>query len=255
MRKKNSLPEFGELVVGTITEVNPYSALVRLEEYNATGMIHISEVSAKWIRDIREFVKEGQKCVCRVMRIEPEKNHANLSLKRVRKEEASRKMKEFKSEERAEKLLGQVGEALGMDLEKTYEALGENLQDKCGSLFNAFQILQKDKNLLARKGIEEKYLDAMAEVAEKNFEESQTKIKCELTISSASPDAIQKIKKVFSDVEKEGAEIRYISAPIYMMTLTGSNPKRVEKKITKIAESVVEQMKSAGGAGSYKMVY
>ncbi len=255
MRKKNSLPEFGELVVGTITEVNPYSALVKLEEYNATGMIHISEVSAKWIRDIREFVKEGQKCVCRVMRIEPEKNHANLSLKRVRKEEASRKMKEFKSEERAEKLLEQVGEALGLKLEQTYSELGEKLQDKCGSLFNAFQILQKDKNLLARKGIEEKYLDAMTEVAEKNFEESQTKIKCELTISSASPDAIQKIKKVFSDAEKEGAEIRYISAPIYMMTLTGSNPKRVEKKITKIAESVVEQMKSAGGAGSYKMVY
>ncbi len=255
MRKKNSLPEFGELVVCTITEVNPYSALVKLEEYNTAGMIHISEVSAKWIRDIREFVKEGQKCVCRVMRIEPEKNHANLSLKRVRKEEASRKMKEFKSEERAEKLLEQVGEALGRSLEQIYGELGERLQDKCGSLFNAFQILQKDKNLLARKGIEDKYLDAMNEVAEKNFEESQTKIKCEVTISSTSPDAIQEIRKIFSNAEKEGAEIRYISAPIYAMTLTGSKPKSVEKKITKIAESVVEQMKSAGGTGSYKMIY
>ncbi len=255
MRKKNSLPELGELVIGTITEVNPYSALVRLEEYNATGMVHISEVSARWIRDIREFVKEGQKCVCRVMRIEPEKNHVNLSLKRVRKEEASRKMKEFKSEERTEKLLAQVGEALGMDLEKTYEALGEDLQDKCGSLFNAFQTLQKNKPLLARKGIEEKYLNAMTEVAEKNFEAVQTKIKCELTMSLTSPDAIQKIKKVFSDAEKEGAEIRYISAPIYTMTLTGADPKKVEKKTTKIAESIVEQIKAVGGAGSYKIIY
>ena len=105
--------------------------------------------------------------MCRVMRVEPEKNHVNLSLKRVRKEEASRKMREFKSEERAEKLLAQVGEALGKSLEEIYKELGEDLQDKAGSLFNAFQILQKDKNLLARKGIDEKYLNAMQEVAEK----------------------------------------------------------------------------------------
>jgi len=44
--------------------------LVNLEEYESkSGMIHISEVSAGRIKNIREFVAEGKFIVCKVLSI------------------------------------------------------------------------------------------------------------------------------------------------------------------------------------------
>ena len=93
MPKKGEWPEKREIVLGTVTRVNPFSAFVSLDEYNnKEGMIHISEVAGKWVRDIRKFVKVGQKVVVMVMRVDKDKSHITLSLKRVKKYDTEKKM-------------------------------------------------------------------------------------------------------------------------------------------------------------------
>ena len=67
-RKATPLPQKGELVLGTISRVNPFSVQIALDEYpGKEGSVHIGEVARKWIKDIRDFVKEGQKVVCLVL--------------------------------------------------------------------------------------------------------------------------------------------------------------------------------------------
>ena len=76
MPKKGEWPERREVVIGTVTRVNPYSVFISLEEYgNKEGMVHISEVAGKWVRDIRDFVKVGKKVVALVMNVDLEKQH------------------------------------------------------------------------------------------------------------------------------------------------------------------------------------
>ncbi len=255
MKRRDAFPVVGELIVGTITIVNPYSAAVRLEEYDRLGMIHISEVSSRWVRDIREFAKENQRCVCKVVKVDEEQGHINLSLKRVSKEEYDRKMSDYKSEEKAEKILEDIGKKIGKNLDQMYEEIGYLLQDNFGSLFKGFRIALKDMKLLIKKGLNEEYAAAIEQAAMDVFQESEIEIKCRLSITSAKPDGIISIKKALLAAEKEGVEIRYISAPVYMLKLTGTDPKKTEKKIKSIADAISIDIEKSGGDASYELVY
>ena len=77
---KPEYPEVGDLVIATIESVTTYGAYARLDEYNKQGLLHVSEISSSWIRNIRDYVREGQKTVLKVLRVDPEKGHVDLSL-------------------------------------------------------------------------------------------------------------------------------------------------------------------------------
>ena len=105
VRRKNEWPEEGELVVGTVHKVLNYGAFATLEEYpGKEAFIHISEVSSGWVKNIRDFVRENQKIVARVLRVNPRKGHVDVSMKRIR-EIRGQKIQAWKIEQKAENSL------------------------------------------------------------------------------------------------------------------------------------------------------
>ena len=86
VRMKREWPDEGDLVVGTVHKVVGYGAFASLEEYEGKeAFIHISEVSSGWVKNIRDHVRENQKIVARVLRVNPKKGHVDVSMKRIRK--------------------------------------------------------------------------------------------------------------------------------------------------------------------------
>ena len=81
--RKAGFPEDSELVICTVTKINPGSVFVNIDEYDRSGLIHISEISPGRIRNIRDYVKEGKKVVCKVLHVDSNKGHIDLSLRRV----------------------------------------------------------------------------------------------------------------------------------------------------------------------------
>ena len=78
------LPARNELVVATVREVMGHGAYVSLDEYGKTrAYVHISELSRTWVKNIRVHVREGQRIVAKVLRIDPSKRQIDLSIKRV----------------------------------------------------------------------------------------------------------------------------------------------------------------------------
>ena len=145
MPKKRGLPSAGELVVCKVVKINPHSVFARLEEYDKEGMIHISEVSSGWVRDIRQYVKIGQDIIAKVLNAE---EGVTLSIKRVTPHQRTQKIKEYKLDQRAEKMLELVGQKLGKTTDQAYEEVGYTMQEKFGSLYEAFRLsLQKPENL------------------------------------------------------------------------------------------------------------
>jgi len=171
MVKRRGFPSEGEVVLVTVKNITPYSALCALNEYpGKEGMIHVSEVSGKWVRDIRKFVKQDKQYVAKVMRVDERKGHINLSLKRVPKKVKEKKIQDFKKEERAEKMLGVMGEKLKMNLEEVYEKIGYELQEIFGDMFIAFEYALENPDILKRRGIDEKYVKLMVEIAKENIQ-------------------------------------------------------------------------------------
>ena len=69
-------PEDGELVVATVKKIVGYGAYVTLAEFGGKeGLLHISEISTRWVRRIRNHVREKQKVVLHVLRINRERGH------------------------------------------------------------------------------------------------------------------------------------------------------------------------------------
>lgn len=247
----NEYPEKGELVIGTIKRVNPFSALVLLEGYNKEGMIHISEVARKWIRDIREFVKVGQKVVVLVLDVDKKSGHIALSLKRVNRIQAEEKLQEFKREKKAEKMLELVAKEIGISLKKAYKEIGIPMQESFGEIFKGFLAARESEDLLIKKGIPNAKI--IRSVAEKSLELKKTLIKGLLELECHAPNGIEIIKKSLAEAEKMGIEVKYISAPRYMLCFKTKKPKEGEKLLKRAADSAINIIKKHNGIGNFKI--
>ncbi len=78
--------EVGSVFEGKITGITKFGAFVSFDE-NKTGMVHISEVSQTFVKEIKDFLTEGQEVKVKVISIS-EDGKVALSMKRV--EEANR---------------------------------------------------------------------------------------------------------------------------------------------------------------------
>jgi len=256
-KKLSEWPERGELIIGTVVRVNPYSAFVSLEEYKKKeGMVHISEVAGKWVRDIRDFVKVGQKIVALVMNVDREKGHISLSLKRVRKYDSEEKMREYKRGIKAEKMLKQVAKRLDMNMDDVYNDIGFKLQDIFGETFKAFQMSMTSQGyeILLKKGIPEEWAKVIKNVAEEQMEVKEVSIKGTLELRCYKPDGVEIIKKILKDAKKKyELDIKYISAPRYSIALRTKDAKGGEKKIKEASEEIIKNIKMSDGEGIFKV--
>src|SRR3989344_566394 len=134
--KKKGTPEVGELILCTVKKILPHSVFVSIDEYeNKEGMIHISEIAPGRIRNLRDFVKEDKRIVCKVLDINRVTNNIDLSLRRVPSTEMVQKLTNYKQEEKAEKLLVTLGKRFNKDLKQMYELVGARAIEKHGSLY------------------------------------------------------------------------------------------------------------------------
>lgn len=248
------MPTTGELVICVAERITPFAAWCKIDEYDAEGMIHISEVAGKWVHDIREFVKPNKQYVAKVVRIDEEKNLIQLSLKRVSKRDEKEKLNETRKEQRAEKLLELAGKEVNKGLKQAYEEVGFLLQEKFGSLFTAFEEIRKSKEVLQEFGISKAWINALFNVAEKNFKEKELVLKVELELKSNAEDGIERIKKVLSELSSSGASINYISAPKYRLELKTTDPKNAEKNLRERLEAMVKSSKPMEIESTYRFV-
>src|SRR3989344_7500317 len=136
---KEGLPEQGNLVMCTVKKILFHSVFVDLDEYNQIeGMVHISEISPGRIRNIRDYVKEGKKIVCKVLRVNQERKQIDLSLRRVNQNERIIKSTEFKQERKAEKMLESLAKDLKISPDELFKTFGKKLIENYSSLNNGF---------------------------------------------------------------------------------------------------------------------
>jgi len=257
MVNKKGLPEWGEMVLARVERMTPYAAYCKLVEYPdvSESMIHVSEVSGKWVHDIRDFVKIGKQIVAKVVKVDYQKNYVGLSLKRVSKYDEKQKINEFRQDQRAEKLLEQAAKEAKVTPEQAYSEAGHVLQEKFGSIFAGFEEGKNGAEVLSKNGVPEKWAKIIAEISGRSFVEKLTIIKADIELKSFAKDGVEKIRSMLENfAKKTGATVKYISAPKYRIELIAKDPKTTEKKIVEQLEAVVKAAKEADGEASYKFI-
>lgn len=72
----------GQIIEVSITGIQPYGAFASLPD-GSSGLIHISEISDHFVRNVESFVKIGQKVSVKVLDIDEQSHQAKLSLKAI----------------------------------------------------------------------------------------------------------------------------------------------------------------------------
>jgi len=215
-------------------------------------MIHVSEVSGKWVRDIRKFVKMDKNYIAKVLNVNEEKGHISLSLKRVAKVDKTRKIQEFRYEQKAEKILNKIARKKNITLEKAYELIGYELQEKFDDMFEAFELASKSPEPLINRGIKKEWAEIIHEVAKESIVKKRVKIKAELNLKFYTDDGIEKIKEFLNNlINKYGLNIKYISAPKYSVEVESDNPKLAQKELIKQLTDAVSKIKD--GEAEFKI--
>ena len=78
--------EVGSIMEGKVTGVSNFGAFVSLPD-GKNGMVHISEISSKYVKEINDFIKVGDQVKVMVISID-DRGKIALSIKRVLEEEA-----------------------------------------------------------------------------------------------------------------------------------------------------------------------
>ena len=258
MSGKSEWPEVGDLVLATVETVTDYGAYVKLDEYDKEGLLHISEISSSWIRNIRNFVREGQKVVLKVLRVNVEKGHIDLSLRRVTKREKIEKIMSWKKERKAETLLRSVSEKTGLPLDEIHEKAGALIEKEYG-LYEGFEKAVKEgAEAFTRIGVPEELATVLTEVAKEKIHLPMVKVKGVVELRCMKPDGVKVIKEAFLNAKKaeeagEG-ELRFyvVAAPRYCIEVSAENYKDAEATLQRVADTVVSSVVESGGQGVFK---
>ncbi|TLZ70448.1 MAG: translation initiation factor IF-2 subunit alpha [Methanobacteriota archaeon] len=248
-------PEEGELVVCTVHNVKNFGAFGTLDEYEGKeGFIHVAEVSSGWIKYIRDYVREGQKLVCKVLRVDREKGHIDLSLKAVNEHQKREKIQEWKNEQKAEKLLSIVSERLGKPVEAQWQEFGYRLLDTFGTLYRAFEECVMDADALASEGFKGDWIQTFVEVARENIVPPAVTIDGYVELTDYRPDGALHIRDALMKAVKEdhvNVKVQYIGAPRYRLVVRAPDYKTAEEEIQKAAARILKHIEAKGGAGKF----
>lgn len=89
--------QIGDIVEGKVTGITKFGAFVEIEE-NVVGLVHISEVSNTFVKEVGDFVKIGQTVKVKILR-KNDNGKIELSMKQAmptsRSETTNRSNREF----------------------------------------------------------------------------------------------------------------------------------------------------------------
>ena len=84
LERYSFVPEVGKVYEGVVTGITDFGAFVTINGA-VTGLVHISELSDGYVKDVHDLVKEGQKVKVKVLEIEKD-GKLKLSMKDVNQE-------------------------------------------------------------------------------------------------------------------------------------------------------------------------
>jgi translation initiation factor 2 subunit 1 len=254
-RKAKEFPEEGEFVIATVKNIHPYGAFLILDEYpGKEGFMHISEVAPTWVKNIRDYIKEGQKVVVKVIRVDREKGHIDLSLKRVNQQQRKAKLQEYKRAQKAENLLKMAAEKLGKDFETAWREVWVPLEEEYGEVYAAFEDAAQNGIEVLKGLIPDEWVEALKPIVEAYVEIPRVTIDAEFEITVPKPNGIEIIKEALirardrANKEKDvEVKFTYQGAPRYRIDITAPDYYKAEEVLENIAEEILRVIKEAGG--------
>ncbi len=236
---RKELPRVGEYVVATVKKIFDYGAYVTLDEYNdMEAYLPWSEVASRWVRNIRDVIRENQKIVVKVIRVNRRRKTVDVSLKKVPDNERRRKMLWWKRYLKASKIIELVAEKIGKSIEEAYKEVVWKLEDYYGDpLYGLEEAVLRGPDALREAGIPEEWIEPLYNEALRHVKVKMVRIRGILTLRCLKPDGVERIREVLKAIEenivdekqKVKGRVYLLGSPRYVLEITAPDYKTAER--------------------------
>ncbi|HDJ67164.1 MAG TPA: S1 RNA-binding domain-containing protein [Nitrososphaeria archaeon] len=256
---RSDSPEIGELVIGVVKRVERYGVYVDLVEYPGwEGFVHISEISLKWVRNIRDYLRERQREVFKVLRMNVDAKQADISLRRVSKKERTQKLLEWKRTQRVMRVLHLLAERSGRSPEEINSMLVEPAAKRNLTLYDVFLDILDSGKLPTWMKLDKNLSELLLELIKKEIKLKKIALKATLKLSVASGNGVEVIRKAIKEGLKvagkgENISITAIGSPRYLIRVEADEESRAKELLEKVAERCIEIVREAGGKAELVM--
>ncbi len=243
---KTSMPDEGDIVMCTITKIHYHSVFAKLDEYvNKSGLIHISEISPGRIRNISDYVQEGKKVVCKVLRVNEQRGHIDLSLRRVSQIQKRNKVEELKQEQKAEKIIEYVAQQNDMKRKQLNDMIAPKLLKEYETLHEAFEDVSFRDMDLASVGIDKKIADQLTELIKQRIKPPVVQISGEINLLSFDEDGVSIVSSILNEALEHSKEVKitYMGGGRYFISVTKNDYKEAEEELKKALDAVEQGAK------------
>lgn len=227
-----------------------------MDEYeDKEGLIHISEMSTRWVKNIRDHVKERQKTVLKVLRVNPNKGQIDLSLRRVTNPERNQKSLQRKKDKKAETILNIAAEKLKAS-DSEINKIREIIVDEYDSLIDAFEdSVENGEKIFSKINIPEKWIKVLLHESKARIKPEKVRVIAIIELTSLNPNGIKEVKNALLSInkikKKKGIilEAYTIGAPKYRVEVTAKNYSDAENILKKAEEEIIQTITGFGGSG------
>lgn len=240
---KKDLPTEGEFVLVKITKIMPHGAYCRLAEYDIDAYLPIAEVASGWIKNIHEFVREGQQDVAKVIFVEKEKRTVDVSLKKTTTKEKKDKIDESNTEKRAEGIFNKA--VITAKKEEAKATMLQKIVKKVTTYSELITEVSEGKDPLAGL-VDDDFKQIFYEAVAKNIKPKTYTVSYNVEMTTTDhKSGIKMIKEIFQKVQGLGVEVLYLGAPHYRIMSTDSSYLKAEERIKEAQKIFAKYVKQA----------
>jgi translation initiation factor 2 subunit 1 len=173
--------------------------------------------------------------VLKVLRVDLEKGHIDLSLRRVNKRERIEKVKSWKKDRKRDALLYVVAERTGLLREDVYQKVGAVLEEKYG-LYDGFEkVLKEGTVVLDQLNVPEELAKVVLQVAEERIRVKTVKVWGVLNMRCSRPNGVKCIQTALATPRKRTNPktpkfifqlSQHQSTALKFQLITGNKPKK-----------------------------
>jgi Translation initiation factor 2, alpha subunit (eIF-2alpha) len=245
-------PQQGELVVGTVARVMRHGVVVRLDEYDGLeAFVPLSEISLKWVRNIRDYLREEQRTVFKVIRSSPEKLQVDVSYRRVTQKERAEKMAEWNRKMKVARMISILAERTGVGQQLIEEGLVKPAKDRHIDLYELFEDIASGDEPPDWVALPPNVRSELIELCRKEIKKTVAVSKSYIKLFAGRAgvelirEAVREAMKAAGESEK--LSITVVGPPRYLLRTEAETPERAEEVKRRAIEALSRVVSEKGG--------
>jgi len=238
--RREGFPEEGEIVFCTVTKIQYHAVTVQLDEYDKPGLIPISEVSPGRIRNIRDFVQENKKIVCKVIKVDRDRQQIDVSLRRANESQKRAKADAIKQEQKAEKIIIGLAEKNKLNQEELYRKVAGPILKHHAWIFDAFSDFVEKHESLEALGVDKQLAQELESMIKDKIKPKQVSLVEKMDFKTYSENGLELMKASFAKAKEAvpNLQVAYLGGGTYRLLFTAKEYKDAESLVDKAHESI-----------------